>query len=111
MQISIQNLKIYGIIGLLESERKVEQKILVNAKIKYNFDGNNFLNYADIAELIKSTIITSKFKLLEDALETITDKIKRVFPQITQIKLEILKPDILQDCTVGVKIKKIFKKN
>ncbi len=111
MQIYIKNLTFFAIIGLLKSERKTTQKIIINAKIKYKYDKINFINYVDIVDMIKSTIINKKFELLEEALETLAQDIKIKFPQANQIKLKIFKPDILQDCIVGVKIKKNFKKN
>ncbi|MFK5881720.1 MAG: dihydroneopterin aldolase [Sulfurospirillum sp.] len=111
LQIHIKNLTFYGIIGLLKNERENEQKIIVDAKIKYHYDKDSFINYADIAQLIKSILITKKFELLEEALEVLAQEIKTKFPQSNQIKLKISKPDILRNCTVGVKIKKNFKKN
>ncbi len=111
MEISIQNLTFGAIIGLLEHEKKIPQKIIINIKIKYDYDKDNFLDYAEVTKLVKSTIKFEKFELLEEALETLCEVIKTKFPQTKQIKLKILKPDILQDCTVGVKIKKNFKKN
>jgi len=111
MQIYIKNLTFDAIIGLLESERDKKQKVIIDVKIKYNYNQNGFIDYAKVVEMIKSTIISKKFKLIEEALETLIQEIKTKFPQANQIKLRISKPNILQDCTVGAKIKKNFKKN
>ncbi|NOX14990.1 MAG: dihydroneopterin aldolase [Epsilonproteobacteria bacterium] len=111
MQIYIKNLSFNAILGLLDFERKKPQKIIVDAKIKYNQKDGNFIDYAKVAELIKSTIITNKFLLIEDALKKLVSEIKDKFPPSCQIKLKISKPDILNDCIVGAKIKKNFKKN
>ncbi len=111
MTIIIKNLSFEAILGILKQERDKPQRIIVNAKIKYKYTNKQFINYVEISDLIKSTIIQSKFELLEDALKTLLIQIKDKFPNIDKIKLKISKPDILQDCEVSVKIKKNFKKN
>jgi dihydroneopterin aldolase len=111
MQIDIKNLTFETIIGILQSEREHEQRVIIDTKIKYDYTNENFLDYSKIVELIKNTTISEKFLLLEDAIEFLIQKIKKDFPQIKSIKMRISKPDILQDCIVGIKIKKNFKKN
>lgn len=111
MTIFIKNLSFYAILGILEEERKKPQKIVVSAKITYNYTDTYFINYVQVSKLIKSTIMKGKFELIEEALEILLGKIKENFPKIDKIKLQISKPDILKDCEVGAKIKKNFKKN
>ncbi len=111
MQIYIENLTFDAILGILPIEREKRQKIVVNAKIQYDYKSDNFIDYVKIIETIKSTIITEKFELLEDALKFLTKELKKKFSCISQIELKISKPDILQECIVAVKIKKNFKKN
>jgi len=111
LTIFIKDLSFYAILGILEHERKETQKIVVNAKITYYYTSDYFINYAEVSKLIKSTIIKGKFELIEEALEKLLKKIKENFPKIDKIKLQISKPDILQGCEVGAKIKKNFKKN
>ncbi len=111
MQIFIKNLTFDAILGLLDFERESPQKIIINAKIRYNYKNGDFIDYSKVTKLIKSIIITNKFLLIEDALKTTLDGIKKNFPQSYEVKLKISKPNILQDCVVGAKIKKNFKKN
>ena len=110
MTIFINNLSFDAILGMLEKERENPQKIVINAKITYQYTNDYFINYAEVLKLIKSTIIQNKFELIEEALETLLIKIKNKFPKIDKIKLKISKPDILKNCVVGAKIKKNFKK-
>ncbi len=111
MTILIKNLSFFAILGILEKERKKAQKIIVNAKITYHHTDDYFINYAEVSKLIQSTIVQNEFELIEEALEALLVKIKDKFPKTDKIKLEILKPNILQNCEVGAKIKKNFKKN
>jgi len=111
LTIFIKDLSFYAVLGILEEERKKPQKIIVNAKITYYYTSAYFINYTEVSKLIKSTIIKGKFELIEEALEKLLKKIQENFPKIDKIKLQISKPDILQDCEVGAKIKKNFKKN
>jgi len=111
LTIFIKNLSFYAILGILEEEREKPQKIVIDAKITYYYTGAYFINYAEVSNLIKSTMVESKFELIEEALEKLLIKIKKNFPKIDKIRLQISKPDILQDCQVGAKIKKNFKKN
>ena len=110
-KITINNLIFDAILGLLECEREKPQRVVVDMELKYNYTKDRYIDYAKVAEVVKSTIITKKFLLVEEALETLISKLKREFPQSKEIKLKISKPNILKDCIVGVEIKKNFKKN
>jgi len=101
MTIYIEDLKFQCIIGILDFEREQQQDIVVNLEIDYDFIGT-FINYADVAELIKSTMITNKFLLIEDALEALSQSLKNNFTTIKSLNLKITKPAILSDCSVSV---------
>ncbi len=111
MQIFIKNLTFETIIGILELERKIPQKISVDIKIRYTYEKEVFINYAQVADFVISAIKKGEFFLLEEALEFTIQKLKMKFPQIETIKMKISKPNILKNCIVGAKIKKNFKKN
>jgi dihydroneopterin aldolase len=106
-KIYIQDLKVEAIIGILEHERINPQLIVINSEIEYCKNENDFVNYAEIVDIIEDSLVKNNFFLLEDALEEITAKIKKRFIQIFTIKLELKKPKILNNCIVGVEI---FKK-
>ena len=111
MTVLVKNLTFKAILGILDFERKKPQKIVINIKIRYNYNHKDFVDYAKVIKLIKLNIIKSKFHLIEDALNSSSALLKEKFPQIKKISIEIFKPDILHNSTVGVKIKKNFKKN
>ena len=101
MTIHIENLKFQCIIGILDFERIKEQDLIVNLTIEYEFE-TEFINYAEVSEFIKSLLKEKKFLLIEDALESLSTKLKEKFPLIKVLNLKITKPSILPDCMVSV---------
>ena len=101
MKIYVEDLRFRCIIGILDFERKNEQDVIVNLEIDYDFV-STFINYADVVELIKSTMKTNKFLLIEDALQTLSQNLKNNFSAIKSLNLKITKPSILSDCSVSV---------
>ncbi len=94
-------------MGILDEERVTPQEVIADIEIMYTKVDGIFINYAEVAKLIERTMQKEKFLLLEEALGDIVGKIKLQFPSVMSINLKLLKPDILDNCTVGVEI---FKK-
>lgn len=107
MTIFIEDLKFQAILGILDFERVELQDIIVDLKIKYLYE-EEFINYADIANCIRSSMQKEKFLLIEDALEYFQKHLKQKFPQIHALDLKITKPSIIPDCKVSVSIQKDF---
>ncbi len=101
MTIHIQDLKFKCIVGILDLERITPQDVIINLTIDYNYE-KDFINYADVVQIIKNEMIESKFLLLEDALKQISKKLKEKFPLINTLNLKITKPSILPDAIVSV---------
>jgi len=101
MTIYIEDLKFQCIIGILDFERVSPQNVLINVEIEYDYI-DLFINYADVASFIKSQMLENKFLLIEDALSTLSEKLKKEFQNINKLHLKITKPSILPDCTVSV---------
>jgi len=104
MTIFIENLTFDAIIGILPEERKVPQKVVVNAKLDYEYKKGIFINYATLAQLIENDIKQKQYKLIEDALLSLHVEIKTMFSQISSIKLKISKPTILAHTDVSVEL-------
>jgi len=68
MTIHIENLTISAIIGILDKERTTPQKIVVDVELDYEYQKSSFIDYTTLVHMIEKSIITNKFKLLEDAL-------------------------------------------
>jgi len=101
--ILIEDLSFNAILGLLEKERNQEQLVVVNAKIDYE-DKQNYIDYAEVCELIQNIITEGEFKLIEDAIDKIENELKSRFPQMKKLYLSVKKPEILKNALVGVKI-------
>lgn len=108
MTIHIENLKFQCIIGILDFERDTPQDVIINLTINYNYK-NDFINYADVVNLLKKKMIESEFLLIEDALNTISKKLINKFSLINTIDFKITKPSILPDAIVSVS--NIYKNN
>lgn len=101
LKIYVEDLRFQCIIGILDFERETLQDVIINLEIEYLFK-EQFINYADVAQMIKTLMINQKFLLLEDAIAEISKKLKENFQQINTLKLKITKPSILPDCKVSV---------
>ncbi len=101
MTIHVEDLKFQCIIGILDFERVTPQDIIIDVKIKYSYK-KEFINYAQIVEIIKKMMKKKKFLLIEDALNAINLKLDKEFNSIKSIDLKITKPSILPDCIVSV---------
>jgi len=102
-KIYIQDLTEKIIIGLLDSERKKRQKVIVNAEIEYDLD-KHFLDYIQLQEAIVNLLKYKKYDTLENALDNICKALKIDFPEIVSIKLKIEKPEISNNSLIGVEI-------
>ena len=101
MEISIEDLKFQCIIGILDFEREKEQDVIINLVISYEYI-DEFINYAEVTELIKSHMKNKKYLLIEDALGDLSQMLKENFSKINTLNLKITKPSILPDCRVSV---------
>lgn len=101
MKIKIENLTFNCIIGILPFEREKEQRVIINCSFKYKYENQNFIDYSEIALLIKEIMIKNRFQLIEEALETLNKKLKSKY-LLKKLKISIKKPDILSDCEVSV---------
>ena len=101
MTIHVEDLKFQCIIGILDFERVTPQDVIVNLTIDYKYE-NNFINYADIVQIIKKMMINNQFELIEDAINAINLNLIKEYKSIKSLNLKITKPSILPDCMVSV---------
>lgn len=102
LKIHIENLTFTCIIGILDHERKNAQEVIVHVEIEYDFEDNVFINYAEVAAVIKTVMQNKKFLLIEDAIHDVSMQLKNKFSKINTLYLKITKPSILPDCKVSV---------
>lgn len=102
MKILIESLTFDTIIGILDYERTSAQQVRIDCTIDYPYSEGNFINYAEVVEIIEKTMNQKQFELIETALDVLGTTLKHTFPLIEEVTLTIRKPDILTHCTVGV---------
>ena len=103
MKIYIEDFSFKCIIGILDFERVNKQKVVINLSFDYEFKDNLFINYAEVSDLIKTTMKKRKFLLLEDAIISLKEIIDTKY-SISNLELKITKPDILKDCKVSLSL-------
>jgi len=108
MKILIEKLTFDTIIGILDHERTTPQRVQIDCIIDYSYTNNDFVNYAEVTQMIEKTMHTEQFGLIETALESLSVMLKNYFPPIQTLTLTLRKPDILPNCTVGVQKNFIF---
>ncbi len=101
MKIEISHLTFKCIIGILDFERIKKQKVIVNISFEYNFSKDLFINYAEISQLVKTTMKKQKFLLLEDAILYLENLLNSSY-QISNLYIKISKPNILKNCVVSL---------
>jgi dihydroneopterin aldolase len=102
MRIEIRELRLEAIIGILPEERHTPQPLIVDLEAEYAYEGENFLDYARLCDLIRHTLLEEKFGLLEEALMALKERIFESYPEIERLFLRLGKPEILPDCRVAV---------
>lgn len=102
MKILIENLTFDTIIGILDFERTTPQLVCIDCTLEYPYSEGSFINYAEVTQLIETTMKEKKFELIETALDLLGRTLKEHFPLIRKVSLTIRKPNILSNCTVGV---------
>ncbi len=99
MTIHIQKLRFETIIGILDFERITPQRVEIDCALEYE---RGFVDYAQVVQLIKREMDKNRFELIEEALETLAREIKSRYEDVSRLELKIMKPDIMEDCEVGV---------
>ncbi len=108
--ISITNLKIETIIGVLEEEKQNPQTIIIDAKI--TFDGSksaksdkieDTIDYFQVTRLITENVQASSFELLEKLLDFIINIIMK-FSLVKEAEVTIHKPKALESFGASLSI-------
>ena len=102
MVICIKNLRVSGILGVYEEERRTERDIVINARLEYSAQDairtdslEDALDYKVIRDRIQKVVAETKFKLLE----TLADRIVKELmtdARILKLEMEIDKPKALR---------------
>ncbi len=103
LKVTISDLSFNCIIGILESERIKEQRVVINLSFEYFFDEEKkeFIDYSKVASFVELTMIEEKFFLIEDAILFLRKKLKNDYP-MKNLWIKISKPEIMPNCIVSV---------
>lgn len=107
MKVLIEDLTLKCIIGLLKKERITPQKVIINATLHVE-EEKMMVDYAKVVSFLKKEYKRKRYFTLEESLGDICKKLKAKYPHITQIKIKIIKPQILKKCGVGVELEKKY---
>ena len=122
--LSINDLRLQAIIGILSFERENAQEIAVDLEVVYEVDfvdchdlpkaslamtsggdsHESIIDYAFLREMILDSFKKNNFLYLESALVAIQEAILERFPQILELHLSIKKLAIFSDCTPQVRL-------
>ncbi len=98
--ITLEEMQLDAIIGILPFERQETQKICVSARFVIK---DKILDYRLLRTFIQESF-KQEFKLLEDAQKYFSKRIPKHFPQIKEFWIKITKLEIFEDCKVSVEI-------
>jgi len=103
MKVSIEQLTFKTIIGILPFERVKKQTVIIDIFFEYKFSkkDKDFIDYSEVATLVKKTMNKEKFELIEDAILTLKQILTKQF-KLLNLQIKITKPTILKNCIVGV---------
>ncbi len=102
MTIHIEDLTFDVIIGLLDFERDRPQRVIINLQASYEYNDDQFIDYADMVLLIQTELKEKRYELLENALLGLQEVLYTAYPDLQTLSLKISKPDILSQCTVSL---------
>ena len=100
--ISIVDLEITCIIGILPNERVKEQTLLLNINLDVDIgdstfadDINETIDYTKIAEMATQLAITKKYKLIESFCRDLNNLFLETFKVIQKTRITVKKPNAL----------------
>jgi dihydroneopterin aldolase len=96
----MENMAFYGYHGVLPEEKTLGQKFFVDAylglplrKAGETDDLRFSVNYGAVYESIKSVVANERFDLLEALAERLCNEIFDSYPQVTEVKIRVKKPE------------------
>ena len=115
-QIIIENLETFGYHGVFEEEAFLGQKFVVSAKLFLDTrkagktdDLKESLDYGAACQLIKKTVETKRYMLIERLAEEIAQELLLIFSQLHSVEITVKKPwapVLVSLDTVAVSIKR-----
>jgi 7,8-dihydroneopterin aldolase/epimerase/oxygenase len=96
--VSIRELRVAAVIGVLDWEREIEQTLTINVEMAADVrkaaasdDISDALDYSAVAGTISGTVRDGKFRLIETAAERVAERLLTTYP-VSWLRLEVRKP-------------------
>lgn len=98
-RIVLKNLMFYGYHGVLDEEKRIGQKFLLDVNLYANLrkagesdDVNDTVHYGEAFELIKQVVEQERYNLIEAVAERICQRIFAKFAAVQEIEVIVKKP-------------------
>lgn len=98
-KIILKSLTFYAFHGVLESEKKIGQKFILDVELICDIknaglqdDVNDTVNYAEVYNLIKKIVEGNKFNLIETVAEKCAQEILASFEKVQEVSITVKKP-------------------
>jgi D-erythro-7,8-dihydroneopterin triphosphate epimerase len=102
MFVCIKNLRVSGILGVYEEERRAERDIVINVRVEYDARTairtdslEDALDYKQVRDRIVNFVQRTRFKLLEKLADGIVQELIED-ARIQKVELEVDKPHALR---------------
>jgi D-erythro-7,8-dihydroneopterin triphosphate epimerase len=102
MIVCIKNLRVSGILGVYEEERRAERDIVINVRVEYDATQaiatdalEDALDYKQVRDTIVNFVQRTRFKLIEKLADGITQELTRD-TRILKVHIEVDKPRALR---------------
>ena len=96
----MKNMAFYGYHGVLQEEKIIGQKFLIDAHIYLSLkkagetDDLSFsVSYAAVYETIERIVTNEKYNLIEGLAERICSEVLLIYPTIQKIRVRVKKPE------------------
>lgn len=104
MRTIIEDFEFETIIGCLQTEKTCAQ----NVKFDIEYESSKFIDYTEFASFVREIYDKEKFELVETSLEITFKKLKEKFPNLTFLKMKILKTNVFCNAKFGAMLEKKF---
>lgn len=107
-KIFMKDMEFFGYIGCLPEEKKNGQKFIINCEMELSRMGgaatdelDDTVNYAEVYELIKSTMETARYDLIERLADELATSILLTSYILSSVTVRVSKPDAPIDGKFG----------
>jgi dihydroneopterin aldolase len=112
-RVFVRDLEVVGSVGVLEHEKRYEQRIIVSADlfVRDDYDGKSdrlgdVLDYGKVVDGIVRLVESGHFNLIETLAERIANQCL-VDVRVLGVRVCIAKPDVMDACrSVGIEIER-----